>query len=304
MKIIDFHVHPLPVISESELIFEMNSAKVEKAVLLSMDLDPSILNSKILRKDIEKHFEYTSYYDIEPIYAGMDYVLNNAHTPMEHVAKIVRSQKDKCVGFGSLHIGYKSKRYVKTKLKEVKYYKEEFGFRGIKILPTLQFFNPASTNLKAVFKFAEKEDLIILYHTGCDPGPWELPLLSTNANPQLIESLVRKFNVKVVLAHMGSYSSMIPGIWFDEALKLMSENKHVYGDLSAVPYLVNQSDKVESLRKSKLLSKVLYGSDFPVTSIGATGGMSTIIDIVKDSSILNESEKEEIFYLNADELLD
>lgn len=304
MKIIDFHVHPLPAISASELLDEMKSAKVEKAILLSMDLEPSILNSKKLRKDIEKHFEYTTYYDIEPIYAGMSYVLQNGHTPMEHVAKIVKSQKDKYIGFGSLHIGYKSKRFVKAKLKEIKYYKEEFGFRGIKILPTLQFFNPASSNLKTVFEFAEKEEMIVLYHTGCDPGPWELPLLSINANPQLIESLVRKFNVKVVLAHLGSYSSMIPGIWFNEALKLINDNKQVYGDLSAVPFLVNQLDKVEAIRKSNSFSKILYGSDFPVTSVGATGGMSTIINIIKDSSVITETEKEEIFYLNAAELLD
>ena len=303
MKIIDFHVHPLPAVSLDDLLTEMKSIQVEKAVLLSMDLDPSILTLKRLRKDIAKHFEYTAYYDIDPIYKGMEYVLTNGHTPMEHVATLVKKQPNKFIGFGSIHIGYKPKRYVKKKLKEIKRYKDEFGFKGIKILPTLQFFDPAKENLRLVFEFAEQEEMIILYHTGCDPGPWELPLLSQNGNPKLIEPLLRKYKVATVLAHMGSYSLMYPNIWLEEALQLMANNKNVYGDLSAVPYLMTQKDTVKMIKDTNVISKILYGSDYPVTSAGATLGMSTAFEIINDSEFLSEGEKELIFYQNSANLL-
>lgn len=303
MAIIDFHVHPLPVISSRDILAEMASVQVEKAVLLSMDLDPTILTSKKLRKDITRHFEYTAYYDIEPIFSGMNYVLNNGHTPMSHVAKLVKAHKNKFIGFGSIHIGYKSKRYVKTKLKELKFYKEEYGFKGIKILPTLQFFSPSDSNLNKVFRFAEKEEMIILYHTGCDPGPWELPLLSVNGNPKLLEPLLKKFNVQVVLAHIGSYSLMYPNIWFKEAIKVIKENNNVYGDLSAVPYIVTQKETVEIIKQANVFSKILYGSDYPVTSAGANLGMSTAFSIVNNSELLSPEEKELIFYQNSAQLL-
>ena len=304
MKIIDFHVHPLPAIPTSELLTEMRSVHAEKAVLLSMELDPMLLQSKKFRNDIAKHFEYTNFIDIEPIYSGMDYILNMGNTPMQHVAELVKSNKDKFIGFGSVHIGYKSQRYIKKKLKFIKTLKEDYDFRGIKILPTLQFFDPTtSSGLQTVFQFAEKEELIITYHTGCDPGPWELPLLSKNGNPQLLEPLLQKFNVKVVLAHIGSYSSRIPGLWFDEAVKLMSDYKNVFGDLSAVSYLMNQEESVIKLRTANLFSKILYGSDYPVTSAGASLGMSTIAEIIQSSQILDDEEKKRIFYQNAHELL-
>lgn len=283
----------------------MKSSFVDKAVLLSMDLDPELLQSTKVRQDISKHFDYTNFImDIENIYSGMDYVLKMGQTPMEHVANLVNAHREKFIGFGSVHIGYKSKKYIKTKLKQIKDYKEEFDFKGIKILPTLQFFNPADSGLDIVFKFASEHDLVLLYHTGCDPGPWEMPLLSKHANPSLIESLVRKYNTKVVLAHMGSYSSHIPGIWFEEATNLMENYPNVYGDISAVPYLMVQEKNVEILRQKNLFSKVLYGSDFPVTSAGAHSGMSVVFSYVYESPILLEEEKRLIFYENASKLLE
>ena len=169
LKIIDFHVHPLPILSTTQLLDELKSVNAEKAVLLSMELDPSLVKTKKFRKDVSKRFEYTTFFDIEHIFSGMDYLLNMGNTPMNHVADLVNSYKGKFIGFGSVHLGYKSKKYVKKKLQYIKTLKDELDFKGIKILPTLQFFNPqTNSGILEVFKFAEKHDLIVLYHTGCD----------------------------------------------------------------------------------------------------------------------------------------
>ncbi len=304
LKIIDFHVHPLSAIKSNDLLAEMKKANVEKAVILSMELEPDLLKTKKLKNDIAKHFEYTTFFDLDPIYAGMDYVLHMGNTPMDYVADLVKANKNDFIGFGSVHVGYKSRRFIKKKLQIIKQLQEELGFKGIKILPTLQFYNPeTSSGLIEVFKFAEKRDLIVTCHTGCDPGPWEIPLLSVNGNPLLLKPLLNKYKTKVILAHMGSYSSRIPGLWFEEAAKVVHDYKNVYGDLSAVPYLVTQPEMVETMRRFNIFNKILYGSDYPVTSAGAAIGMSTIVNIVKNSELLEDYEKENIFYYNAESLL-
>lgn len=305
MKIIDFHVHPLPAISTDQLLHELNSVNVEKAVALAMELDPNLVTTKKLQKDVSKRFEYSGFFDLEPIFSGMDYILNMGNTSMDHVADLVSAHKDKFIGFGSVHLGYKPKRYVKKKLQHIKQLQDGLDFKGIKILPTLQFFDPQiNSGLCEVFKFAEKQDLIVLYHTGCDPGPWEIPLLSKHANPDLLEPILRKYDVKVVLAHMGSYSSQMPGIWFDEAVRLIEKYPHVYGDLSAVPYLMNQAQSVNVIREKDIFSKILYGSDYPVTSAGGALDMKTIVNMISDSDVITDEEKEKIFYTNALDLLD
>lgn len=303
--VIDFHVHPLvKEISDLDILTEMKLANVELAVLLAMDLDYTTIQEKKFKNKLEKSLEYTHILDVEPILKGMEFLLKMGNTPNSHVADLVRQHKDKFVGFGSVQIGHKSKKYINYKLKEIKNYREELNFRGIKLLPTLQFFNPSeSSGLKKVVNFAEKNDMILLVHGGCDPGPWEIPFLSKMGNPLLLEPIIRKTSCKVVIAHTGSYSSRHPGIWFKEALKLIMDYDNVYGDLSAVPYLATQKKFVNEIKRKEILPKIIYGSDFPVTSAGTVTGMQSTIDTINSSTFLDDEEKAKILYSNANSLL-
>ena len=67
---------------------------------------------------------------------------------------------------------------------------------------------------------------------------------------------------------------------------------------------MNQESSVKVLREKNIFSKVLYGSDYPVTSAGGALGMKTIVNMINESEILIDEEKEKIFYLNASQLLD
>lgn len=303
--VIDFHVHPLVgELTAASIFKEMKAANVEHAVLLAMDLDSNIITKGKFSKYLEKELRFTHVMDTDPILSGMKFILNKGHTPNEHVAALVRNHKE-LTGFGSVNLGFKSKRYIKSKLKEILRLKEEAGFRGIKLLPTLQFFNPiTNAHLVEVFKFASKNELIIMYHTGCDPGPWEIPLLSKAGNPLLIEPLIKKFpQVPIVLSHTGSYSSQHPGIWFNEALKLIKFNPNTYGDISAVPFLLLKEKFVLAMRKAGVFKKILFGSDFPVTSAGIHYGMQSTVSLINSSNLVTEKEKKHIFYSNAKALL-
>ncbi|MHA2362664.1 MAG: amidohydrolase family protein [Candidatus Hodarchaeales archaeon] len=302
-KIIDTHVHPISrIVQPEEILKEMNRSNVDKAVLLAMDLDPHVLYLREFKKSFDTALSYSQIFDTDNLIRKMHFILENAHTPNDYVAGIVSSYPDRFIGFGSVHIGFKNKRYIKNKLEEIK----QFGFKGIKILPTLQFVDPTTCkNLPIIFKFAEKEQIVILYHTGCDPGPWEYPIVSKNGNPKLLENIIKRFpNVNVILAHLGSYSGINPGIWLQEALYLAKNYSNIWGDISGVPYLINNKKCVQSIRKVfPKFKNVLFGSDFPVTTSGVITGMeSTISEVINSQLLLNE-EKENILFKNAISLL-
>ena len=84
----------------------------------------------------------------------------------------------------------------------------------------------------------------------------------------------------------------------------MKDYKNVYGDLSSVPYLTSHEKYVKVMQKANVIEKkLLFGSDFPVTSAGVVTGMKSTIELIKSSKYLNDLEKEQIFYSNAFKLL-
>ena len=279
----------------------MDQNHISKAVLLAMDLNHTILDTKKYRQSLEEKLSYTYIFDIESIIESMRYILQNGHTPNNYVHELVKSYPNRFIGFGSVNLGYQSKSYVQKKLLEI----EEYDFKGIKLLPTLQFYNPSTNKmLVMVFKFAEKNEKIILFHTGCDPGPWEFPTLSSDGNPLLLKPLIQRYSkVQVVIAHLGSYSAKAPGIWLDEALSLAKNFSNVWGDLAAVPYLVEKEVYVKKIKnKMKGFDHILYGSDFPVVG-GWSSAFSESIPRIMATPLLDDNEKEAIMGLNALKLL-
>jgi len=87
----------------------------------------------------------------------------------------------------------------------------------------------------------------------------------------------------------------------DEALELGKNNENVWFDIAAVTYLVTREKFVQKIRDTVGMDRVLFGSDYP-----AVQGVSIkmMVDDVKTSRPLTETEKEKILGLNAIELLD
>ncbi|MHA1990714.1 MAG: amidohydrolase family protein [Candidatus Hodarchaeales archaeon] len=276
----------------------MNKNNVEKAVILGMDLHEETLDNSNWRKYFEKQLEFMIF-DQDQIIEAMRFILKNGHTPNDYVSELQKNYPERFIGFGSVQLGYQNKSYITKKLKEI----VNLDLKGIKLLPTLQFYNPAeSKRLESLFKFAEKHNLITLIHTGCDPGPWEYPVLSKNGNPELLYPIIKKFpEVPIILAHLGSYSAKSPAIWFKETLRLfqsLPDNK-LYGDISAVPYLI-EKERFLNLIKTKIgFEKILFGSDFPVTSTS----LKELIDPVLNNNFLSQGEKFKILYENANKIL-
>ena len=137
-------------------------------------------------------------------------------------------------------------------------------------------------------------------HTGCDPGPFEIPEIAKYANPRNLTPIIEEYNdLIVVLAHMGSYSAFNMGIWLKESLEILYKYDNAYSDTSAVNWFIfNNKNIVDKIRN--IVDKILFGSDFP--AVGGSDIMSEVL-VVKRSPYLTENEKSKILGLNAASLL-
>jgi len=295
--IMDVHVHPLPMLDEGELLREVRVARVRRCVLLALDVDPEELEDKRKRAKFMEKLLSAGVWSLQALESARE-LLKLARTTNEHVADIVRRHPSLFLGFGSVNPS-KPASYVDEKLAEI----SDLGLVGVKLIPTLQLFCPdkARKNLNKILRFCEREAMVVMFHTGCDPGPWESPALSACAKPSALAPLVRKFNrVEFILAHAGSYSARVPGIWFHEAVELTSKRANVWLDVAAVPYVLAEGDFVEALRARGLIERVLFGSDYPVVG---SSGIADAASVVLASTELTADEKAAVMSLNAERLL-
>jgi predicted TIM-barrel fold metal-dependent hydrolase len=300
-EIIDTHVHPIRSLTTAEsLIKEMDRAKISVAVLLALDLDPDVLDTnQALRDEIIYDFlSYSLFIDPYNLLNTMKTILRVGHTPNERVANIVQQFPDRFIGFGSVNPS-KDSKYVKRKLQEI----FELELKGIKLIPTLQFFDPKKNkNLKTIFKFANHQDWPILIHLGRDPGPWEIHTLRCveKGHPKFWTKVVRKFSKnKIIFAHLGGYGETDNENWLNEVLRLTIKNTNVFLDTSAVPYHLEDLTVVERIRKTCGFEKILFGSDTPVV-LGTS--MEHSHQVIEKNPLLTKEEKSLIFSENAKRL--
>ena len=292
---------------ETEILREMKEAEVEKTILLGVDVDPlDVEKPEIKSKLIKRHLNSTlAFFDprskpIEEEIKGFFQVLISSYPELKssntEIAELVKRNPDRFIGFGSANPN-KDEDYLEGKLKEI----INLDLKGIKLLPTLQMFSPnENRNFERICEYCEKNQKIILYHTGCDPGPWENPELSEDANPKYLKPVLEKYCPIIVLAHAGSYSAHNPGLWFDEALQIASRFENVYFDSSAVSSFIYREKILKKIREKMGLHRLLYGSDFPVVW---GSDMKYEVQVIKRCQFLGEEEKTQILGLNASRIL-
>ncbi|MDI6846744.1 MAG: amidohydrolase family protein [Candidatus Bathyarchaeia archaeon] len=303
--IIDFHVHPF--LNEKEILNQMEKANIDKVVLLAVDADPLDVDKPEIKKRLrESHLEslfkfralrFTSVEEeIKQFFQQLIMYYPELKTSNQEIAELVKKSPQKFIGFGSINPN-RENTYVESKLKEI----TSLELKGIKMLPTLQLFSPIKNkNFEKICEYCEKNKLVILYHTGCDPGPWEVPELSEDANPKYLRSVLESYKPIIVLAHAGSYSAYKPGIWFEEAIDLAKSFENVYFDSAAVSSFIYSEKILNRIREEIGLERLLYGSDYPVVW---GSDMAYEVNFIKKCKNLTEEEKEKILGLNAMKIL-
>lgn len=303
--IIDIHVHPF--LPETEILNEMKRACVDCAVLLAIDTDPlDVEKPEIKNRLRQRHLDSLLGYrasrfasvedEIKQFFQEIVKYYPELKSSNQEIADLVKRNSDRFIGFGSVNPN-KDEDYVEGKLEEI----DTLGFKGIKMLPTLQLFSPIENkNFERICKYCEKNKKVLLYHTGCDPGPWEIPSLSDDANPKYLRPTLERYNLVIILAHTGSYSAYEPGIWFEEAFDLGKNFDNVYFDSAAVSSFIYSEKILKRIREGVGLDRLLYGSDFPVV-FGAN--MESEVSVIKRCKYLTEDEKGNILGLNAAKIL-
>jgi len=303
--IIDVHVHPF--LHETEILNEMKRARVDYAILLAVDTDPSDVEKPEIKSRLrQRHLDsllgfralrFASIEDeITQFFQELIAYYPELKSSNQEIADLVKRNPDKFVGFGSVNPN-KDEDYVEGKLEEI----STLGFKGIKMLPTLQLFSPIENkNFERICEYCEENKKVLLYHTGCDPGPWEIPEISEDANPKYLKPILERYNPVIVLAHTGSYSAYEPGIWFDEAFELGKSFDDVYFDSAAVSSFIYSEKILGRIREEVGLDRLLYGSDYPVV-LGSN--MEYEVNVIKRCEYLSEDEKKNILGLNAAKIL-
>lgn len=310
-RVIDVHVHDpyiyevnkrVPSIVAEELLQLMDKYDIEYIFLYALEADPLKPPKNISKKKIYRGIEdavnkgiyvlpsviMDSIENYENTIYDHVHTLKTVYTPTERIVKISRYSNNRIYPVGNI-------RFTKDREEDLERLKGliRLGIKGLKIYPTIQFLKPSDKTLYPIYSILEKNKIPLFIHTGCDPGLWELPSFCESADPINIVDIAERFpNLEIILCHTGAYSALRPGIFLDNALKLIRKYENVYGDLAAV-----EPDIVKYIVSKTDYKKILFGSDYPVT--GREWG--SLISNVTLLDIPNEI-KESILYYNAKEI--
>lgn len=176
-------------------------------------------------------------------------------------------------------------------LEELQQFLREGTVRGLKLYPGYEPFYPHDPHLDPVYKLAEEFDVPVMIHSGDTYSPQGKVKY---AHPLHIDEVaVDHPNVKFVICHIGNP-------WIRDCMEVVYKNQNVFTDISGL-VLGDFSDRFEEFMRKQLQemlmygvepSKVLYGSDWPISS------MESYIEFMADLKI-PESDKRKIMYENA-----
>ncbi len=301
LPVVDFHIHPKT--PDIKFLGDMRAAGVSHGVILATDTDPTDPDRPGIRQKLKAAYAAASQAARMPFESLLKHIKASLYSPThvtnKDVADWVNDYPQTLIGFGSVNLS-KDRDYVERTLTEI----TRLKLAGIKFLPHAQFFNPATNDhMGMVFDYCRQSGAIILSHSGCGPGPFEIVELSRNSRPNRWESWARKYpDVPIVFAHFGAYSQEIPGIWLFEVLEMGKKYSNIYADLAAVEWLLDREIVVQEIRKTIGFDRILFASDYPLP---LKAGVSWIylVSALRANMHLTQKEKRKVLGGNAARLL-
>lgn len=185
--------------------------------------------------------------------------------PNEYVAEYCDTAPEKLIGFASVD------PHDADAVDELMHCHRDLGLRGLKTSPIYQAYDPMDPRMLSIYRYCEDNGLPILTHHGTT-FPRTAPLRW--AHPQQLEDVLLAFpSLRIIIAHLGHP-------WETETIALLRKHPHLFADISGLFYRPFQLYCSLTLCKEYgVLSKLLFGTDFPVTTIGETvEGLRRIVD--------------------------
>jgi predicted TIM-barrel fold metal-dependent hydrolase len=211
----------------------------------------------------EQHFSACGPVDLAVVLGFRSSYLQ-ANIPNDFVAEYVRAHSQRLIGFAGIDPAEPLEA-----IEEIQRAHDRLGFKGIAVSPAAQDFHPASTGALRVFAEAARLGMPVLFHEGTIP--------TTDAKmeygqPFMLDEVARELpELRIIIAHMG-----YP--WVDQCIALLAKQPNVFADISGLvrrPWRAYNA--LLSAHECGVISKLLFGSDFPFAS--ATSSIESLYSI-------------------------
>jgi predicted TIM-barrel fold metal-dependent hydrolase len=171
---------------------------------------------------------------------------------------------------------------------------KEGSIRGLKLYPGYEPYFPSDDRIRPVYELAAEFKVPVMIHSGDTYSPsgkvkYSHPL-------QVDEVAVDHPEVNFVICHLGNP-------WIRDCMEVVYKNKNVYTDTSGL-VLGGFNDRFESFMRKQFQemllygvnpAKVLYGTDWPISSI------ESYLDFMEELKV-PEPDRKKIMYQNAAKL--
>ncbi len=190
----------------------------------------------------------------------------------ELIAKFVQQHADRFIGWCSVDPN------DPDCADELEHYVNNLGFRGLKVSPIYQNWDPLDARHIRLFKKAEQLGIPVNVHQGTTfvrAAPLRF------ANPILLEDIaVACPDLRMIISHMGHP-------WETECITLIRKHPNLYANVSALHYRPwRHWQAFITAYEYGVDHKLIFGSDFPsATPEQLIAGLSKVNDIVSGSSL-------------------
>jgi len=202
--------------------------------------------------DPDHHWAQSAVVD-KSIVLGFKSKYLKAEIPNSYVAEYVNRFPQKLIGFAGIDPTERSA------IDELRAARDHLQLRGITLSPANQDFHPTDSRAMRLYAEAEKLGMPILIHP---VGQFTEQSKLEFARPALLDEVARTFSgLRIVIAQLGQP-------WLEETICLLGKHPNVFADVSGLlsrPW--HAYNALVAAHESQVIEKLLFGSDFPYTSI-------------------------------------
>ncbi|MCP4681616.1 MAG: amidohydrolase [Desulfobacterales bacterium] len=170
---------------------------------------------------------------------------------------------------------------------KLEFYVKDFGVKGLKLMPSYQFFYPNEARLYPLYAKARELGVPVVFHIGSSVFKGTR---MKYCDPIHLDDVAVDFpDLTIVMAHSGR------GFWYEKCFFLSRLHKNVYMDITGLPP-AKLLDYFPELDKNG--DKVIFGTDWPAVPVH----ISENIEAIK-SLPLSDRTIEAILYNNAHRIM-
>jgi predicted TIM-barrel fold metal-dependent hydrolase len=219
----------------------------------------------------ERHLKTTREAEVAIVF-GLQAKATGWNIPNDAVAAHVQRAPDRLLFFAALDPAQANC------MEELERCHRDLGAVGVKLAPLYQNLHPRDPRCCEIYRYCERHGLPVLFHVGTS---FVGGTMLEYSRPVHFDAVAVEFpELRVVLAHLGHP-------WEGETIAVIRRHPHVFADLSALYYRPWQFyNSMRLLVEYRTEAKVLFGSDFPFTTTGASlAGVRGVNSVLAQSGL-------------------